>query len=340
MNSFDRSVLIHGAGAVGGVFGAALHAAGWRVRFRIREHAAEPCAAHGLRVIGPDAETWLPPECFAPAVAGEPFALVLIAVKMPDLVAALERAAADDDDARLIITLQNGLDAPSLAAARFGRARVLAGATVVNAVCDTEPAGARVVRMQSAVRRLALAPMHDVHLPRAQAAAAAFSAAGIDATASADAGRLLWHKFVGLEPLATACALTQRTLGQLRDDPAPLAVLRGLFGETAGLARALHRVDEAQVASRWRAYVDGPGDMLPSLAIDVARGVPPEATELAWLTGAVVSQAGRRNVSAPLHEAALAALTHRPARAIRNLSELLARDLRPAPSLAPVRKPG
>ena len=340
MEQFDRSVLILGAGAVGGVFGAALHAAGWRVRFRLRGRSGDACLAHGLHVSGPRTETLLPPECFAPATAGERFALVLVAVKMPDLIAALERVAADDDDRRLIVTLQNGLDAPSLAAARFGRSRVLAGAAIVNAARDTAAGDAPVIRMQSALRRLALAPMNEVHLPRAQAAAAALSAAGIDATASADAGALLWHKFAGLEPLASACALTQRTLGELRDDPATLAVLRGLFGETAGLARALGRLAEPQVASRWQAYLDGPADMLPSLATDVARGQPPDATELAWLTGAVVSQARRRNVPAPLHEAALAALEQRPARPVRSLSELMARGLQPTPTVDAVRKAG
>lgn len=343
MKPFDRSVLIIGAGAVGGVFGAALHAAGWHVRFRIRENAADACREHDLRVVGPDGDTWLPPECFAPTVAGERFAIVLIAVKMPDLVAALERATTGDDDERAIVTLQNGMDAPSFAAARFGRARVLAGAAVINAARDAPPdgqrLGAHVVRMRSAVRRLALAPMHDVHLPRAQAVAAALSAAGIEATASADASKLLWHKFAGLEPLATACALSQRTLGELRDDPASRGLLRGLFGETVGLARALHLVDEAQVASRWQAYLDGPRQMLPSLAIDIARGAPPAATELLWLTGAVVSRARRRNVPAPLHEAALTALTRRPAQRAQSVAELLATDLPLATvvSLDPVR---
>jgi len=319
-----RSVLILGAGAVGGVLGAALHAAGWTVRFSARANRAATYQTHGLWVEGTASSTWLPPECFAPPLAHERFDLLLIAVKMPDVQAALQWAATHDDGARTIVTLQNGLDAPDWAVARFGRTRVLASAAVVNATHQTLPSGARVVYMQSDLRQIRLAPMNPAALERAQHTATALATAGIDASAQARAPHLLWHQFLGLEPLATACALRQCTLGALRSHPASLGLLRGLFGETAGLARALNPTfDEARIATRWQAYLDGPEAMLPSLAADVMRCERTEHTELAWLTGKVCTLGQQRGLSMPLHEAAHTALALRPAPVIRSVSELL-----------------
>lgn len=317
-----HSVLIQGAGAVGGTLAAALHAAGWIVRLRTRDGSAAACAQHGQRITGAAGDTWLPPTCFAPS-DGERFALVLLAVKAPDLAAALRRVVADDDGVRTYITLQNGLDAPAQAAAEFGHARVLAGTAVVNARLDVQSDGVRTVTMTSPLRQLALAPLRTEHLSRAQTIAAALNTAGIQTTAHVDARALLWHKFLGLEPLATACALTGHTLGMLRADPGAFGVLRGLFGETAALALAERAIDEPRLTARWQAYLTGPPGMQPSLATDLLRGLATEHTELSALTGAVVERAAANHVAVPLHRVALAALRQVPRRKAGSVAELL-----------------
>jgi 2-dehydropantoate 2-reductase len=334
MTALPRSVLFKGAGATGGVLAAALYAAGWRVRLRVRDGTLQDYAGHGLRISGAAGEAWLPPECFG-SNHSEPFDLVVLAVKTPDLAAALRRAASDDDGARLYLTLQNGLDAPAQVAAAFGAPRVLAGAAVINAHLDLAPDGARTVRMASALRKLTLAPLAPAQWPRAQSVAQALTVAGIDAAAQPDPAALLWHKFLGLEPLATVCALTGHTLGALRENGAALGLLRGLFGETAALGRAQRTVDDAQVAARWQSYLNGPAAMRPSLAVDLARGLPAERTELAALTGAVLEHAARFGVAVPLHHAAYRALARTPRATAANVADLLAGTTAAASSSAP-----
>lgn len=306
----DRSALIVGAGAVGAVLGAALLAAGWHVSFRVRPESFLGYRRLGLTLRHDGREFRIDRERFiCDAVARGSHRLVFLCTKMPDFERAIHALAADDDGERVYVTTQNGLAAPEMSAALFGKDRVLAGACVVNA----QRAELGVVDAYSDVRRLALAPLHPAASAVAREIAARLQAAGIDAQVAPSAARLLWEKFVGLEPLATACALTQLALGPLRERPAALRLLRGLFDEvfTVADAAGAEFAPDAR-ARRWQAYLAGPPQMRPSLAVDVAAG---RTGELDWLTGTVVRLAQRTQIDAPLHRDALHALNPRAAAA-------------------------
>jgi len=308
----DRSALIVGAGAVGAVLGAALLAAGWHVTFRVRPESFLGYRRLGLTVRHGARETTIDRERFiCDAVARGSHRLVFVCVKMPEFDRAIQALAEDDDGERVYVTTQSGLAAPQMCAALFGRQRVLAGAPAV----DAQRAEPGVVDVFSDVRRLSLAPLHPAAGPLARAIAARLAEAGIGTQVGSSADALLWEKFVGLEPLATACAVTQLALGQLRAQPIALRFLRGLFDEVFDVAHAAgaELAPDAQVR-RWQAYLDGPPALRPSLAIDVAAG---RSGELDWLTGAVVRLAAQLRVRAPLHLDAFRTLRPAPAEGLR-----------------------
>lgn len=309
----DRSALIVGAGAVGAVLGAALLAAGWHVTFRVRPESFLGYRRLGLAVRRGPRETAIDRERFiCDAVARGSHRLVLLCVKMPDLERAIRALAEDDDGERVYVTAQSGLAAPQMCATLFGSERVLAGVAAVDAQ-RIEPG---VVEVYSEVRRLSLAPLHPAAGSVARSIAARLAQAGIGTRVAPSADALLWENFVGLEPLATACAVTQLALGPLRAQPIALRFLRGLFDEVFDVAHAAgaELAPDAQVR-RWQAYVDGPPALRPSLATDVAAG---RSGELDWLTGAVVRLAARHRVRAPLHLDALRTLRPAPAEGLRS----------------------
>lgn len=308
----DKSALIVGAGAVGAVLGAALLAAGWHVSFRVRPESFLGYRRLGLVVRRGTDETAIDRERFiCDAVAHGSHRLVLLCTKMPDFERAIHGLAEDDDGERVYVTAQNGLAAPQMCAALFGKDRVLAGAAVVNA----QRIELGVVEMYSDVRRLGLAPLHPAASALAREVAARLAGAGIDTEVAPTADGLLWEKFVGLEPLATACAVTQLALGELRAQPVALRFLRGLFDEVFDVAQAAGaELAPDTHARRWQAYLDGPPQMRPSLAIDLAAG---RTGELDWLTGAVVRLAEGARVRVPLHRDALRMLRAEPAKGRR-----------------------
>jgi 2-dehydropantoate 2-reductase len=295
----ERSALIVGAGAVGAVLGARLLAAGWHVTFRVRPESFLGYRRLGLLIHSAQGDINIEGENFiCDAVAPGSHALVLLCTKMPDFERALHGLHSDDDGKRIYITAQNGLAAPEMTAALFGHSRVLAGAVVVNA----HRCGLAEIEVQSDLRRLALAPLRPADTPVAESVAARLREAGLDVPVSAGATALLWDKFVGIEPLATTCALTQLTLGEVRKTPHALVMLRGLFEEVFAVGRAAGApLSDELYVRRWRAFFDGPENMRPSLAIDMEAARP---HELNWLTGTVVMLSDRTNVAAPLHRRA------------------------------------
>ncbi len=322
----NKSALIVGAGAVGAVLGAALLAAGWHVTFRVRPERFLGYRRFGLVVRRGGRVTVIDRERFVcDAVARGSHRLVLLCVRMPDFERAIHGLTADDDGERVYVTTQDGLAAPQMCAALFGTDRVLAGAVTVDAQ-RTEPGEVEVFSDQ---RRVRLAPLGPPARTLARDVAARLASAGIDARVAASADGLLWEQFVGLEPLATACAVTQLSLGPLRAQPIALRFLRGLFDEVFDVANAVGAGLGPDVhARRWQAYLDGPATMRPSLAIDVAAG---RTGELDWLTGAVVRLAEQARVRVPLHLDAFRMLRPDPgSSAVQGLHTERAAGLRPA----------
>ena len=105
------TITIYGAGAIGGVTGAALARAGHDVLLvdRAEDHVAAMNAT-GLTIESREGSVTVPVRAITPGALGHGLGLVLLAVKSQDTPAALEalapRLAADG----AIVSLQNGLN--------------------------------------------------------------------------------------------------------------------------------------------------------------------------------------------------------------------------------------
>ena len=128
------TITVFGAGAIGGVTGAALARAGHDVLLvdRAEDHVAA-MNAQGLTIESRDGATTVPVRAITPDALGDGLGLVLLAVKSQDTPGALEilapRLAADG----AIVSLQNGLN-EELIAAKVGAARTIGG--LVNWAAD------------------------------------------------------------------------------------------------------------------------------------------------------------------------------------------------------------
>src|SRR5216684_4767588 len=121
----SMTITVYGAGAIGGVTGAALARAGHDVLLvdRAEDHVAA-MNAHGLTIESRDGSVSVPVHAISPGALGHELGLVLLAVKSQDTPDALEvlapRLAADG----AIVSLQNGLN-EELIARTVGAARTI-----------------------------------------------------------------------------------------------------------------------------------------------------------------------------------------------------------------------
>src|SRR5882672_258529 len=115
------TITVYGAGAIGGVTGAALARGGHDVLLvdRAEDHVAA-MNAHGLTIESREGSATIPVRAIAPGALGRELGLVLLAVKSQDTPAALEILAADG----AIVSLQNGLNEELIARA-VGAARTV-----------------------------------------------------------------------------------------------------------------------------------------------------------------------------------------------------------------------
>src|SRR5450631_842793 len=132
-------ILVIGAGATGGYFGARLLAAGRDVTFLVRAARATQLERSGLVVHSTHGDLRLaaPPTARAGALPGT-YDLVLLSCKAYDLASAIEAFAPAVGPDTCILPLLNGMAHLDELDARFGRSRVLGGRCLISATLDSD----------------------------------------------------------------------------------------------------------------------------------------------------------------------------------------------------------
>ena len=132
-------ILVVGAGAIGGYFGARLIAAGGDVTFLVRPRRAEQLRRDGLVVRSTLGDLNLPTP---PLVsAGDPngiYDLIIVSSKSYDLEGSIEDFAACVGPNSQVLPLLNGMRHLDVLDARFGMRRVLGGVARISSTLDAD----------------------------------------------------------------------------------------------------------------------------------------------------------------------------------------------------------
>jgi 2-dehydropantoate 2-reductase len=261
-------VAILGAGAVGGMLGALLAQAGHRVTMLASDATSTAVNVGGMilrsRRYGEiratvAARPWLT----------EPVDLLFVAVKAPDLLAALGRVPPPVAAGAIVVPLLNGTDHVPLLRATFPQSRVVPMTVAVEAT-RVAPG---VVEHVSDFADFAVAGGGRSTHP-----APVLRSAGLDVDESApDEATLLWRKLGFLAPLALITTSERAPLGDARE--ARPDVLDGLVAEAvAAAAAAGATLDRAAVRERLVAL---PGALRSSMLKDALAGAPLELDAIA-----------------------------------------------------------
>src|ERR1700722_10010602 len=129
-------ILVVGAGAIGGYFGARLAVAGRDVTFLVRPKRAEQLAG-GLFVRSPKGDVKIAaPKIVTEATLREPFDLVLLSCKSYDLDSAMDSFARAVGPATMILPLLNGESPIDTLTKRFGAGALLGGQCRISSTLD------------------------------------------------------------------------------------------------------------------------------------------------------------------------------------------------------------
>ncbi len=297
-------VLILGAGAIGGYFGARLIEAGHDVVFLVRPRRAALLAERGLRVASANGDYAGPVACLtanelAAAARESPFDLIVLSCKAYDLEAALDAIAPAVGEGTRVLPLLNGFRHLDALDACFGGARVLGGLSHISVTLDDDG----VVRHFGALDRLTFGARGggDPCYPEIRDALLGLR---VEVREAADVLGAMWEKFVHIATLAGMTCLMRASVGEIVRTGGGGALLLRLRAECADTAaREGHPLSEAgQVLTR-KLLGDPASTLKASMLRDIERGA---RTEVEHILGDMLARAERHGVDAPLLQAACA----------------------------------
>lgn len=299
----DRSIVVYGAGAVGGYLAGRLTLAGGSsVTLIGRGRVAEAVRSDGLRLrqFGGESVLRLPATDTAATVA--PCDLVLFSVRTPDVATALPGLQRLVGKEGHVLALQNGVGTEEDLARALGRERILPGTLTVS--CGMEEPG--VITRYSKGGGVALSSM--THKPVPAWIVQMFTRTALPTALIPDYRALRWSKLLLNMLAAATSAILDSDIDLVIGDPRVFRLEQLAFREAGRvmdaqgiqtvrlpsypvpLARLLMRLPPALArATLGRRLVSARGGRSPGMRNDMARG----KSEIGSFNGAVV-EAGRR----------------------------------------------
>lgn len=269
-------ILVVGAGAIGGYFGARLLEAGRDVAFLVRPRRAEQLARTGLSIRSPHGDLTCPAPTITAEGLREPFDLVLLSCKAYDLQSAMDAFAPAVGPDTAILPLLNGMRHLDLLDERFGPAAVLGGQCFISTTLDPD---GRVVHLND-THSLSFGVLDASQSEAVRAIEAVLTDAKFDARLSPNILQEMWEKWVFIAASAGITCLMRSTIGDIvTAGGADLA--RSLVDECADIAEQQGFAPSPASLQRSRAMLTASGSGLTaSMLRDVERGAQTEADQI------------------------------------------------------------
>lgn len=291
-------ILIVGAGAVGGFFGAHLLNASRDVTFLVRPARAQQLAATGLRLVNiadpaqPALQVASPRTVLASKIT-QPFDLILLSCKAYDLQSSIDDFAPAVGPDTAILPLLNGMSHLDVLDQRFGRSHILGGDTTIST--SKTPDGTI----------LQLAPLDVLHFgdrdqpsgARILQIAETLIVPGFTAELCPDILRAMWLKWVTISTAASATCLLRANIGDIVA-AGQASLVRDILGETSAIATAAGYAPPPPFLEGILAKFTQPGSPFStSMFRDISANSPIEAQQI---IGDLLVHAQRLEVATPI----------------------------------------
>jgi 2-dehydropantoate 2-reductase len=278
-------ILVVGAGALGGYYGARLVAAGRDVTFLVRPRRAAQLK-QGLIVKSPAGDIEIAaPKLVQREAPGGPYDLILLGCKAYDLADAMESFAAAVGPQTAILPVLNGMSHLNALDARFGKGAVLGGLCLISSTLDAE---GRILHFND-LHLIAFGERDGSRSARAEAIAAAFAGATFDSRLSDVILQEMWEKFAFIASGAGSTCLMRAAIGDIvAAGGAPL--VGKLYDECASVAAAAGYPLREPAVARSKAMLTAAGSPITaSMLRDIEKGAPVEADHI---LGDLIRRAG------------------------------------------------
>ncbi len=286
-------LLVVGAGAVGGYFGARLAAAGRDVTFLVRPRRAEQLV-HGITLCAGSEASVIPVRTLLLGQKSDGFDAVLLAVKAYQLQGAMDGIAAHVTSDTLILPVLNGMQHMDTLRSRFGADAVIGGLAQIMTSLDEH---GRIID-QGVFHDLVYGEWNGAPTSRIMALDRHLCGAGFNARLSLQIEREMWEKWAFLSSMAAVTCLMAGDIGQVARTPGGPGFVESLLAEVLAVMGAAGQPLSEGFRSRTRSLLTDRGSRLTSSMFrDMKAGRPVEADQI---IGDLIARAAARAVATPL----------------------------------------
>ena len=286
-------ILILGAGAVGGYWGARLHQSGADITFLLREKRAETVRKDGLVVKSPKGDMVQPVKVVTSGGEGGPYDIVILACKAYDLDSAIVSIAPAIGANTTIVPMLNGHAHFATLDAKFGAAKVAGGLARISGklgpngeILNSGGAGVSFGERDGKPARVALAALD-----------AACKKAGLDGGLNPNINQDLWDKWIMLGSIASMCSAMRGTVGDIAATEEGAAIMAEVLEECRKVAAAEgHAPSDKVVAGIKASLTQKGGKGVASILGDIEKG---GAVEGKQIVGDMLGRARRHGIAAP-----------------------------------------
>ncbi len=289
-------ILILGAGAIGGYFGARLIESEQAVDFLLRPARAERLRAQGLRVTSSNGDFTQPISCVT-ETTGE-YSLVVLSCKSYDLDSAIKAISPAVGKHTQVLPLLNGLAHMDALDSAFGSERVLGGFAHISVT--VKPDGS--IEQFGDVARLVYGPRDGRDVNDAITRAMASMHAQVIQTPAIV--QLMWQKFALITALAGATCVCRGSVGDILATVDGREFIERLYRECCAIAYASGYALSADMQAEALAALTNPTPLKASMLRDIEAGTRSEGEHI---IGDMLRRAKALDVDAPI---LLAVATH------------------------------
>lgn len=286
-------ILILGAGAVGGYWGARLTQAGIDTTFLLREKRAAKVKAEGLVVKSPKGDAIVPVKVITKGGDGGPYDVVVLACKAYDLDSAMESIAPAIGPDSTIVPMLNGHAHFAALDKKFGAEKVAGGLARISGML-----GPNGEILHSGANGVSFGE-RDGKPARASLVAldAACKKAGIEGGLNPNINQDLWDKWIMLGSIASMCSAMRGTVGDIAATEDGAAIMVEILEECRKVATAEGFPPSDKIVGAIRAGLTTPGSKaVASILGDMEKG---GAVEGAQIVGDMLGRARKHGIAAP-----------------------------------------
>jgi 2-dehydropantoate 2-reductase len=195
-----------------------------------------------------------------------------------------------------VLSIQNGLGGPDTAAAVLGRERLAVGVVGGFGASMRGPGHAH----HNGMELVRLGELAGPVTPRLEAVAEAWRSAGFRVKTFDDIDQLVWEKLICNVCYSGTCAVTERTVGEVMDDPDAFKVASGCAAEAYAVARKRGiKLGFDDVVAYVRDFGSKIPNARPSVLLDLMAG---RKSEIEVINGSIPRVGKQVGVAAPVND--------------------------------------